>query len=282
MISCAHDSCLCIPLCALCCLLTAMGIGATLLALLYKQNSTSTITTTTTTTTTMTTTTTTTLLSSKSFCLNIYVQFFVLDFNINVVRNGDAETGPCSVSGELPGPSIWKYNGNVTQLSYSDPVTISQRVTSPGPRYRKPIIFHAYNVLFFSDRGNCYFCGGYGAVSSMWQTVNLSHYIDLYYIDNQIAKYNLSAWIGGLTNQDDNGALSLRFLDQFNQIIGSVVALGPILAADRRNITKLVPCQTQGVIPLGTYFFKIEVIFNLVNGGFNNGNIDNIAVTIYA
>ena len=205
-----------------------------------------------------------------------------LDFNINVVRNGDAETGPCSVSGELPGPSIWKYNGNVTQLSYSDPVTISQRVTSPGPRYRKPIIFHAYNVLFFSDRGNCYFCGGYGIVSSMWQTVNLSHYIDLYYIDNQIAKYNLSAWIGGLTNQDDNGALSLRFLDQFNQIIGSVVALGPILAADRRNITKLVPCQTQGVIPLGTYFFKIEVIFNLVNGGFNNGNIDNIAVTIYA
>ena len=116
----------------------------------------------------------------------------------------------------------------------------------------------------------------------MWQTVNLSQYIDSYFIDNQIAKYNLSAWIGGYSSQDDNAVVSLRFLNNFNQIIGSIVALGPVLAADRGGVSKLVPCQTQGVIPLGTYFFKIEVIFNLVNGGFGDGNIDNIAVTIYA
>jgi len=67
LISCAHDSCFCIPLCALCCLLTAMGIAAMLFALLYKQNSTPTIMTTT------LTTTTTTRLASKSFGLDIYV-----------------------------------------------------------------------------------------------------------------------------------------------------------------------------------------------------------------
>ena len=67
LISCAPDSCLYITLSVLCCLPIALGIAAMLLALLYKQNSTSTVTTTT------TTTTTTTVLSSKSFCLNIYV-----------------------------------------------------------------------------------------------------------------------------------------------------------------------------------------------------------------
>jgi len=115
----------------------------------------------------------------------------------------------------------------------------------------------------------------------MWQIVNLTQYIDSYFIDNQIAKYNLSAWIGGYLSQDDNAVVSLRFLDQFNQIIGSVVTLGPVLAADRASISKLLFRQAQGLIPLGTYFFKIEAVYTTVMGPHNNGNIDNIAVTIY-
>ena len=59
LIVCARNSCLYITLCALCCLLIAIGITAILLALLYKQNSTS--------------TTTTIRLASKSFYVNIHV-----------------------------------------------------------------------------------------------------------------------------------------------------------------------------------------------------------------
>ena len=115
----------------------------------------------------------------------------------------------------------------------------------------------------------------------MWQTVDLTQYIDPYYIDNQMAKYNLSAWLGGLTTQNDNAVLSLRFLDQFNQIIGSVVTLGPVLVTDRGGVSKSLFRQTQGVIPHGTYFFEIEVVFNLVSGAHGNGNIDNIVLIVY-
>ena len=48
--------------------------------------------------------------------------------------NGDAEIGPCSLTGGFVRPEIWSYNGNVTQISYSSGGPYYQNLTTPGPR----------------------------------------------------------------------------------------------------------------------------------------------------
>ena len=115
----------------------------------------------------------------------------------------------------------------------------------------------------------------------MWQTIDLSQYIDSYFIDNQIAKYNLSAWIGGYLEQYDCSTVFLTFLNQSGQIINSSIQIGPVMAVDRGNETQLMFRQAQGPIPIGTRFFNVEVIFSRLIGNVNNGAIDNIAVTVY-
>ena len=47
--------------------------------------------------------------------------------------NGDAEIGPCSSTLESVSPSIWNYNGDITQLSYSSGITAYHNQTTPGP-----------------------------------------------------------------------------------------------------------------------------------------------------
>ena len=51
-----------------------------------------------------------------------------------MVINGDAETGPCALIEETVSPTIWNYNGNVTQISYSSGLLAYHNLTSPGPR----------------------------------------------------------------------------------------------------------------------------------------------------
>ena len=67
-----------------------------------------------------------------------------------MVINGDAETGPCALIMETVSPTKWNYNGNVTQINYNNTAMNSQSPTSPGPRYRKLIIFQANNIFLFS------------------------------------------------------------------------------------------------------------------------------------
>ena len=135
--------------------------------------------------------------------------------------------------------------------------------------------------IYCSDRGNCYFTGQLSKETTMWQTIDLNNYIDSYLIDNQLVKYNLSAWLGGYQNQNDCALVSLFFQDQFNQTIGNGTQIGPVLAADRGNVNSLVFRQTNGLVPIGTRFFEILVTITLASGSYNNGNVDNIKVTLY-
>ena len=115
----------------------------------------------------------------------------------------------------------------------------------------------------------------------MWQTVDLSQYIDSYFIDNQLTKYNLSAWIGGFMDQDDYSTVFLTFLNQSSLVISNSIQIGPVMAVDRGYVTQLMFRQSQGPVPIGTRFFNVEVIFSRLSGTMNNGDIDNIAVTVY-
>jgi len=116
----------------------------------------------------------------------------------------------------------------------------------------------------------------------MWQTIDLNNYADRYLIDNQLVKYNLSAWLGGYTNQNDNVVVSLLFQDQFNQTIGNGTQIGPVFAIDRGNKTSLVFRQTTGLVPIGAYSLGVWVRIVVLSGPYNNGDVDNINIFLYS
>ncbi len=125
------------------------------------------------------------------------------------------------------------------------------------------------------------FYGQLDLSTSMWQTIDLTDDVDPVLIDNQTVNYNLSAWLGGMSTQNDNTVVSLTFADQFNQTIGSGVSIGPVLAAARGDITALLFQQTNGIVPVGARFMTVCATMTLITGGTNNGYADDIAVYLY-
>ncbi len=115
----------------------------------------------------------------------------------------------------------------------------------------------------------------------MWQTVNFSSQISLVLIDSQSVKFNLSAWMGGIDNQDDSVVIYLTFIDSNNQIQGNTSSIGPVLAADRANVSSLIFQQTEGVVPVGARCLTALVTITRFVGVENNGDVDDIAVILY-
>lgn len=117
--------------------------------------------------------------------------------------------------------------------------------------------------------------------TSMWQIINLTNYVSPILIDNQTVNFNLSAWLGGITNQDDNVIITLTFLDQSNQMVGNSISIGPVLAVDRGNHTSLIPLQVNGFVPIGARLLTLLVTITRVSGLQNNGDVDNIVLYLY-
>lgn len=61
---------------------------------------------------------------------------------MNWLKNGDGETGPCSVGDPPMAPTDWDYNGTITQVTYNNNTVHSLMITDQGPRqYIKDKIF---------------------------------------------------------------------------------------------------------------------------------------------
>ncbi|CAF1158809.1 unnamed protein product [Adineta steineri] len=217
------------------------------------STSSTTTSSTTSTTTSLTTTTTTTSATTTAA------------FNINLITNGDAETGSCQGSSGITSPVGWNYNGPITQVIYSDPAFVGMASSDPGP----------------SDRGQCYFYGQVSASTSMWQTINLINEVSPLLIDSQTVKFNLSAWIGGCTTQDDTTIVSLTFNDANNTMAGNITSIGPVYAVDRSNITSLIFQQANDFVPIGTRSMTVFVTIIRSYGTTNQGSVDDIALFLY-
>ena len=123
--------------------------------------------------------------------------------------------------------------------------------------------------------------GHISAYTSMWQTINLTNQVNAVLIDALAVKFNVSAWIGGLTNQDDSALLSLTFLDQSNRTVGSSVNLGPVLSIDRGSASALIFQQMNGFVPIRARLATLLVAITRANGVQNNGDIDNVAFYLF-
>lgn len=123
--------------------------------------------------------------------------------------------------------------------------------------------------------------GHISAYTSMWQTIMLTNQVDAALIDNLTVRFNFSAWIGGLTNQDDSATISLSFLNQANQMIGNSTILGPVLSIDRGNQSSLIFRQFTGYVPVSARVATVLVAITRATGSQNNGNVDNIAFYLF-
>ncbi|CAF1489237.1 unnamed protein product [Adineta steineri] len=235
--------------CLICAALILIGLIVTIAILISLHNSKTTTSITSTYTTTLTTSTTTTTIISPS----------------NWLINGDGESGLCSTNNSVVHPTGWNLNGSITQVYYNNSEA-NILSTDPGP----------------NNRGRCFFYGGPSPFdSSMWQYVNMSNLINPILIDNQTIYFNFSAWIGGYQGQTDNAQVSLTFLNQINQQVGSTFTLGPVTNTQRSNQTSLLFQSSNGFVPVGARSFLVMVKINFFQGYDNDGNIDNIDLYLH-
>lgn len=115
----------------------------------------------------------------------------------------------------------------------------------------------------------------------MWQNINLINYADSSLIDAGTVNFNLAAWLGGASNQDDSAVISVTFADQNNQTIGSSTSIGPVLSADRSSQTVLLFQQTNGTVPASARWVTLTVTYTRYFGGNNDGYVDNIALYLF-
>lgn len=115
----------------------------------------------------------------------------------------------------------------------------------------------------------------------MWQTVSLANTVNPLLIDNHTVKFNLSAWIGGWSTQNDNAAVSVVFNDQANQMIGSQTTIGTVLAADRGSQSSLLFRQATDFVPIGARSFTVIVNITCVIPPSNDGDVDDIGIYFY-
>ena len=115
----------------------------------------------------------------------------------------------------------------------------------------------------------------------MWQITNITDPIDIQAIDNQSVGFNLSAWLGGFSNQDDYVLVSLTFFNQTFDQINNQTNLPVVRSSNRQSTTKLVFRNVTDRVPASTRFLKVTVEIIWDAGDWNNGYVDNIALVLF-
>jgi Phosphoesterase family len=188
----------------------------------------------------------------------------------NLIVNGGAEIGTGSLDGlgvtSVPG---WNVTGLFNEVQYdaSDGQGVGGWPTfsSPGS----------------ADRGQNYFAGGGGGVSTATQYVDLTRAQSE--IDRGKVTFSLGAWIGGTTNLSDDATVTATFLSSSAHALGSAT-LAPVTAAQRNDVTEFLPENSTGTIPRGTRSVKVVITVtgdHLANrNDAGQGYVDNLSLTI--
>jgi uncharacterized protein (TIGR03437 family) len=181
----------------------------------------------------------------------------------NLIVNSGAEIGtPGSTDGIALDVPSWVRTAYFSTDSYTDEGG-DLSPTTPGP----------------TDRGTAYFWGGSGEQQSAYQDIDLSSTSSL--IDKGGVTYNLSAWIGGYADQNDNSTITVQFMDWTGKVLGSGSS-GPVLAVDRSNESSLLQRSASGPVPSGTKMARITITIVRTDGSDNDGLADNLSLRLSA
>ncbi|WP_141726374.1 NHL domain-containing protein [Actinacidiphila rubida] len=134
--------------------------------------------------------------------------------------------------------------------------------------------------------GSRTFYGGYDyetpQVSIVNVTTTATQLIDLGTLDAGGRSYTLTGAIGGYTTQADYATVTAEFKGADGGTLGSAV-IGPVNAAQRGNITSLIPEAAVGTVPTGTTQVLVTVASTGVSSGYGiDGRADNLNLTIAA
>jgi hypothetical protein len=180
-------------------------------------------------------------------------------FKTNLIVNGDAEsTAGAANPSAVVKPSGWATTGEFTAVQYGASGGFPDK-TDPGP----------------TDRGKNFFAGGNAPLSTATQTIDVSS--GSADIDTSTVTYKFSTWIGGYASQDDNTKITVEFLDASGSVLAKA-AVGPMLAAARKNATGLFEKDAAGTVPAKTHSVRVTITLTRVTGAYNDGSADDLSL----
>ncbi|MDB5069113.1 MAG: phosphoesterase [Candidatus Eremiobacteraeota bacterium] len=99
-------------------------------------------------------------------------------------------------------------------------------------------------------------------------------------IDRGRATYTLSAWLGGYGGQHDNATVTLVFLSAAGGVIGSPETVGPVTAAERKNVTAFLRRAAPARVPAGARTARIVMTMLRTDGSSNDGYVDDVSLVL--
>jgi hypothetical protein len=184
-----------------------------------------------------------------------------LNTNLLVNPGAEASAGAGDFSTVLP-PSGWNTSPGMTAVQYAIAGALDLNTADSA----------------LAGGGNNYFAGGVSNPSSTAsQTVNLAGLASS--IDAGNLRAVLSGYLGGFNNQNDNTTLTAVFRDKASASLGSFT-IGPVLAADRANLSGLAFRSNSAVIPVGTRSVDITLLAARTDPSYNDGYADNLGFRV--
>ncbi|BAY24195.1 hypothetical protein NIES2100_39880 [Calothrix sp. NIES-2100] len=221
-----------------------------------------------------------TLIAGVGTTLVLCNPLYAATLGTNLIVNSDAEQGVGDGVGNAVGTDIpaipgWTKTGDFSVLKYGatgfdfvnplgNTVSVSglPDANSPGP----------------TNRGlNLFYGGGSRGSSSASQLIDVSNLSSI--IDAGKGGYDLSAWLGGYQTDADNVKLSLDFLNQNGQSLGTAFITSPT-AEERNNTTALLFKSTTGFVPVSAREIKVVLDMNYVRGRVNDAYADNLSLVV--
>lgn len=182
---------------------------------------------------------------------------------MNLVVNGDAETGPGGTAEPVGTVHGWRLIQGAPALVGYDLGGGYPTPDDPGP----------------ATRGTRFFTGGNSARTALVQDIDLprdgatGHEA----IDAGRVHYTLTAWLGGYADQQDGARLSAELRDAHGTPLALSV-LGPVTAEERAGSTALLERTATAAVPPGARTARLLLAFTRAGGTANDGYAD--AVTL--
>jgi NHL repeat-containing protein len=136
------------------------------------------------------------------------------------------------------------------------------------------------------DKGNYLFYGGIsaGTAAQCNQLTFGTQTVDLSSLNAGDQPFLLSAYLGGTTTQSDYDQVSVVFENASGQVLDPNIpfGVGPVTAAERGDVTSLIPVQTTGYVPAGATQAVVTITSTQIGGcpADNDGMADDLNLTI--
>ncbi len=180
----------------------------------------------------------------------------------NLVQDPGAELAVPAHDGGfavIPIPG-WQTDSKFTAIAYGD---------TNVPTAAEAAAWHGEKVFFAGGADN--------ALAHARQTIDVSSAAAE--IDAGRLTATLAAALGGYSGQDDYATVTAIARDAGGRQLGAVT-VGPVKAADRGGVTKLVPRSATAPIPARTHSIDIVLTATRMSGAYNDGYLDSVSLTI--